>query len=178
MALLNYKAPVDYEAQLDAFRGFLNKFETSKTAQDEAVEAIDGLNLDGDHTSDEYDFMDDVADGAQRDTSRRPTKRKYIDMLQEVANRDRSQVLIELDDLKEVTSQSSDKVARLIRSVLVRRLTWRRFKPQARRIYHEEHQTLSRHSLGCCGQDYAKGKQRFEFQNRCCGYYNVAAPTA
>ena len=62
MALLAYKAPVDYEAQLDAFHSFLEKFETTKSASDEATEAIDGLNLDEDHTSDEYDFMDDVAE--------------------------------------------------------------------------------------------------------------------
>lgn len=107
MALLNYRAPVDYIAQLQAFTTFLDKFETSKTtaSTDEAAEAIDGLHLDGDHTSDEYDFMDDVAndDAAQsRRDARRPTKRKYMDMLQEVADRDRTNILIELDDLREV----------------------------------------------------------------------------
>lgn len=102
MALLQYKALVNYEAQLDAFQSFLEKFESSRTtAQDEAAEAIDGLHLDGDNTSDEYDFMDDVADrdGA---AARHRTKRKYMEMLQEVADRERSDVLIELDDLQEV----------------------------------------------------------------------------
>jgi len=105
MALLQYRAPVDYQAQLDTFAEFLEKFETSKTASDEAVEAIDSLHLDGDHTSDEYDFMDDVANGDSahtRQDGRRPSKRKYLEMLQQVADRERTNVLIELDDVKEV----------------------------------------------------------------------------
>lgn len=116
MALLQYKAPVDYEAQLDAFKSFLDKFETTKTASDEATEAINGLNLDGD---DEYDFMDDVANGATPDNRQQGTKRKYIEMLQEVADRDRQNVLIELDDLKEFEeSLGPDSNLKLVDSVL------------------------------------------------------------
>ena len=100
MALLQHKALADYEKQLDAFQSFLEKFETSKTSAD-VGEAIGGLHFDGDHTSDEYDFMDDVAD---EDRSRRRPKRKYVDMLQEVANRERQNIVIELDDLQEVRS--------------------------------------------------------------------------
>ncbi len=46
--------------------------------------------------------MDDVAD---EDRSRRRPKRKYMDMLQEVANRDRQNIVVELDDLQEVRSK-------------------------------------------------------------------------
>lgn len=102
MALLSWKQPVDYQLQLDAFQSFLDKFEKTKTAQEEAAEAIDGLHLDGDHTSDEYDFMDDAADGISSSERSRPNKRKYQQMLQEVADRERTNILIELDDLKEV----------------------------------------------------------------------------
>ena len=101
MALLQHKALADYKKQAEAFESFLEKFETSKTSPDAATEAIDSLNLDGDHTSDEYDFMDDVGDGNGSAPRRRP-KRKYMDMLQEVANRVRPDILIELDDLQEV----------------------------------------------------------------------------
>ncbi len=94
MALLQHKALADYEKQLEAFQSFLEKFETSKTSSDAPAEA-----LDGDHTSDEYDFMDDVAD---EDRSRRRPKRKYMEMLQEVADRERQNIVIELDDLNEV----------------------------------------------------------------------------
>lgn len=101
MALLQHKSLADYEKQVAAFEDFLDKFETSKTSEDLAAEAIDNLNLDEDHTSDEYDFMDDVANGDST-TTRRQKKRKYRDMLQDVANRECSNILVELDDLKEV----------------------------------------------------------------------------
>jgi DNA replication licensing factor MCM7 len=107
MALLQYRAPVDYEAQQEAFRDFLENFKSSQSKSEEAAaDAIDDLNLEEDRTSDEYDFMDDVADGdtsASRRAGRsRPTKRKYMSLLQEVADRERSSILIELDDLEEV----------------------------------------------------------------------------
>jgi DNA replication licensing factor MCM7 len=107
MALLQYRAPVDYEAQQEAFRDFLENFKSSQSKPEEAAAgAIDDLNLEEDRTSDEYDFMDDVAESdgsASRRAGRsRPTKRKYMSILQEVANRERSSILIELDDLEEV----------------------------------------------------------------------------
>ncbi|KAJ9606198.1 DNA replication licensing factor MCM7 [Cladophialophora chaetospira] len=114
MALLQHKALADYEKQLDAFQSFLEKFETSKTT-DAAAEAVDALHLDGDHTSDEYDFMDDVAD---EDRSRRRPKRKYVDMLQEVADRERQNIVIELDDLQEFEESLGDEIhLRLVESV-------------------------------------------------------------
>ncbi|EXJ65498.1 minichromosome maintenance protein 7 (cell division control protein 47) [Cladophialophora yegresii CBS 114405] len=117
MALLQYRAIADYDKQLDAFQSFLEKFETSRTSSDAAAEAIDGLHLDGDHTSDEYDFMDDIAD-EDRAVSRRRGKRKYMDMLQEVADRERQNVLIELDDLNEFEESLGDEVhLRLVESV-------------------------------------------------------------
>jgi DNA replication licensing factor MCM7 len=107
MALLQYRAPVDYEAQQEAFRDFLQNFKSSQSRSEEAAaDAIGDLNLEGDGTSDEYDFMDDVADGdsaAPRRVDRsRPTKRKYMSVLQEIADREVSSILIELDDLEEV----------------------------------------------------------------------------
>lgn len=107
MALLQYRAPVDYEAQQGAFRDFLENFKSSQSKPEEtAAEALDDLNLDEDRTSDEYDFMDDVAEGDGRGSRRagrsRPTKRKYMSILQEVADREKSSILIELDDLEEV----------------------------------------------------------------------------
>lgn len=107
MALLQYRAPVDYEAQREAFRDFLENFKSSQSKSEEAAaDAIDDLNLEEDRTSDEYDFMDDVAEGdgsASRRAGRsKPLKRKYMSILQEVADRERSSILIELDDLEEV----------------------------------------------------------------------------
>ncbi|KAI9924999.1 hypothetical protein ASPWEDRAFT_118579 [Aspergillus wentii DTO 134E9] len=103
MALLQYPAPVDYAAQLDVFKDFLKHFKTFESASESAAtEALEDLHIDGDGTSDEYDFMEDAeneggAQGAGR--RRREPKLKYMQMLQDVADRERTNVLIELDDL-------------------------------------------------------------------------------
>ncbi|KAF7194758.1 DNA replication licensing factor mcm7 [Pseudocercospora fuligena] len=97
MALLQYKNLVNYEEQTAAFKDFLQNFKSSST---EAEDGLEDLRLDGDATSDEYDFMDDVENGA---ASRRRTrsKAKYMNMLQDVSDRKSSQILIDLDDLQE-----------------------------------------------------------------------------
>jgi DNA replication licensing factor MCM7 len=68
---------------------------------------LDDVNTDGqDDTSDEYDMLDDVAGGKearQRNKFRTP-KLKYMDMLQQVADRKISEVCIELDDLDNVST--------------------------------------------------------------------------
>lgn len=151
MALLSWKAPVDYQAQLDAFQSFLDKFEVSKTAQEEAAEAIDGLHLDGDHTSDEYDFMDDAEDeGTNNATNRRrPNTRKYRQMLQEVADRERTNITIELDDLKEVSSIYSMLLHMLTWVCVVRGISRERFQPEVSRFDCKQYQTLCRSVLRC-----------------------------
>ncbi|KAJ5776920.1 DNA replication licensing factor MCM7 [Penicillium odoratum] len=103
MALQQYHAPVDYAAQLDAFKDFLKQFKSMQsTSEAAATEALEDLNIDGHRTSDEYDFMDDAEGGAQTRSSRksRQTKLKYMQILQDVANRDTSHILIELDDVE------------------------------------------------------------------------------
>ena len=118
MALFNYKAPADYEAQLELFQSFLDKFEATKTASDQAVDAINGLHLDGDDTSDEYDFMDDVDGGNNQRNGGRPQK-KYLEMLQQVADRERSNILVELDDLRSFEdSLGSDVNLKLVDSIM------------------------------------------------------------
>ncbi|OQE31975.1 hypothetical protein PENSTE_c001G05423 [Penicillium steckii] len=104
MALLQYQAPVDYAAQLDGFKDFLQHFKTLQSSSEAAAtEAMEDLNIDGNRTSDEYDFMDDVDDGEGAQTRgarrRREPKLKYMQILQDVSNRDSANVIIELDDL-------------------------------------------------------------------------------
>lgn len=109
MALLQYQAPVDYAAQLDGFKDFLKHFKTlQSTSEAAATEAMEELNIDGNRTSDEYDFMDDV-EGAQTSGARRhrEPKLKYMQVLQDIANRDISSVVIELDDLEVVSLSGS-----------------------------------------------------------------------
>lgn len=114
MALLQYQAPVDYAAQLDAFKDFLQHFKTlQSTSEAAATEAMEDLNIDGDRTSDEYDFMDDVDDegaGTRGASRRREPKLKYMQILQDIANREASNIVIELDDL-DVVSVNKNSVA-------------------------------------------------------------------
>jgi DNA replication licensing factor MCM7 len=107
MALLQYPAPVDYTAQLSAFKDFLTHFKSFESASESAAtQAIEDLHIDEDRTGDEYDFMDDAEEesGGPGRTSRRRRnpKNKYMKVLQDVANRDRTNILIELDDLDTV----------------------------------------------------------------------------
>ena len=111
MSLLQYPPPVDYSAQLNGFKDFLKSFKTFQSSSEAAAtEALQDLNIDEGRTSDEYDFMDDVDDvegantrGARR---RREPKLKYMQVLQDIANRDTSHILIELDDLATVSNQN------------------------------------------------------------------------
>jgi len=64
--------------------------------------------LDEDSLSDEYDFIDDVEDGVPGHNTRRSQqdnspKLKYVKILQEVADRVKDQIIIELDDLHGVS---------------------------------------------------------------------------
>ena len=116
MALLQYRAPVNYEAQIEAFRDFLQNFKASASASEEsAANAIDGLQLD-DGASDEYDFMDDVEGQGQNGARRRGgqshrDKQKYMAVLQDIADRVKTNITIELDDL-DLVGSFSDNIAR------------------------------------------------------------------
>ena len=95
MALLQTKFLVDYSEQQKSFEDFLRNFKSSST---EAEDALEDLNLNADNASDEYDFMDDAGKGGSQ---KRRTKHKYMDLLQNVADRKTNQVLISLDDVQE-----------------------------------------------------------------------------
>lgn len=101
MALLTHKTLVNYEEQQAQFEDFLQTFKSSST---EATEQLQDLNLGEDGQSDEYDFMDESDDGAAGQRSRRQEqnrdpKKKYMQILQNVADRVTSQITIDLDDL-------------------------------------------------------------------------------
>jgi hypothetical protein len=95
----------------DAFEEFLTTFKSSASAtESSATHALEGLNI-GDDENDEYDFMDDAAN-PQGTTARggaadRDPKKKYMEILQRVVDRQISEICVELDDLDAVgTSQS------------------------------------------------------------------------
>nr|AHL18130.1 DNA replication licensing factor [Remersonia thermophila] len=100
MALLQMKSPVDYEVQLTAFQNFLSDFKAS--AQDTITTVLGNINLDD--FSDDDDFMDEDGANAPRRSQRAAKQKeaprhKYKDMLQQLADRKISQVVIDLDDL-------------------------------------------------------------------------------
>jgi len=82
----------------------LGAFKTSNTTS--FVDGVLDMNIDDDDISDEYDFAesDEEAQEARRAARKQGSMphHKYMDVLQEVANRQRDEVTIELDDLFEV----------------------------------------------------------------------------
>lgn len=90
-----------------AFEDFLLNYKSTQTDLDLAVQ---DLNIDGDNSSEEYDMLDDVTggkDARQPNGQYKEPKRKYMDMLQKVADREVDEVTIELDDLDNVCGQIS-----------------------------------------------------------------------
>ncbi|KXX78706.1 DNA replication licensing factor mcm7 [Madurella mycetomatis] len=118
MALLQLRAPVDYEAQLAGFEAFLSDFKTSP--EQTITHALGNINIDEDDLSDEYDFMDEddnAQQQRQRDKARnRAPQHKYKDMLQELADRKISEVVIDLDDLHSY-EQDVNEGLKLVESV-------------------------------------------------------------
>ena len=87
----------------------LNYKVSASTNEDSAADALGNLNLDEDDISDDYDFMDDAEEqssgrrGMSSSRNREP-RRKYLEVLQKVADREVSEICIDLDDLAEVPS--------------------------------------------------------------------------
>ncbi|KAI9827585.1 MAG: Mcm2-7 hexameric complex component [Phylliscum demangeonii] len=125
MALLTYKSIVDYDSQQGAFEDFLTNFKSSAAVSESAATtALQDLHLEDDDLSDDYDFMDDI-DGGGRARGRRARadpdpKKKYMEMLQQVADRAGSEVLIELDDMdvyERALVESTHEDLRLVESI-------------------------------------------------------------
>ena len=76
------------------------------TTSNDTADALGDLNINGDDGDDEYDFMDDEAGAARQQRDGRQaapkSKFKYMNLLQDVADRTISNITIELDDLDEV----------------------------------------------------------------------------
>lgn len=93
-------------ATLAAFVDFLQNFKSSST---EAADQLEALNLNGDGGDNaEYDMLDESDDPAPNGNQRRRrTKAKYVEMLQDIADRTRTNVLIDLNDLETVRIEES-----------------------------------------------------------------------
>ncbi|KAJ2903821.1 MCM2/3/5 family-domain-containing protein [Zalerion maritima] len=100
MALLQLRAPVDYEAQQGALEEFLSGFKT--TAADQIADALGDININEDDLYDE----DELMDGAARGRPKTAPQHKYKNLLQKLTNRQVKEVLIDLDDLEEWEQES------------------------------------------------------------------------
>ncbi|CAG8976654.1 hypothetical protein HYALB_00002170 [Hymenoscyphus albidus] len=103
MALLQFRAPVDYEQHQTAFEDFLQNFKTSPAAN--ITHALGGMNIDEDDLSDDYDFMDEDDEGQDerrrtRSHAKAP-KLKYMDLLRKIADRQEEEITIDLDDVEQ-----------------------------------------------------------------------------
>jgi DNA replication licensing factor MCM7 len=94
-----------------AFEEFLSTYESTASDLDaEATDALESLNIDENDSSDEYVMVDNELDGkgvARRPGQRGQSKKKYMDMLQRVADRQIAEVTIELDDLENASFPES-----------------------------------------------------------------------
>ncbi|KAH9860413.1 hypothetical protein J1614_011744 [Plenodomus biglobosus] len=106
MALFHTNAPVNYDEQEGAFVDFLKTFKSSST---EAADQLESLNLNGD-ADDEYDMVDGDDDPAPNGTqSRSKSKLKYMNLLQDIANRVRDEIQIDLNDIEAYEKATSDE---------------------------------------------------------------------
>ncbi|KAF2854525.1 MCM-domain-containing protein [Plenodomus tracheiphilus IPT5] len=105
MALLTTSAPVNYDEQEGAFIDFLKTFKSSST---EAADQLENLNLNGDG-DEEYDMVDGEDDPAPNGTqTRTKSKLKYMNQLQDIANRVRDEIQIDLNDIEAYEKATSD----------------------------------------------------------------------
>jgi DNA replication licensing factor MCM7 len=81
---------------------FLRTFKSTPASA--LTKALNGMTVEEDGLSDEYDFMDDEDEGGEnvrrqaKQDANHPTL-KYMDLLGKVSNRYENEITIELDDL-------------------------------------------------------------------------------
>lgn len=113
--LLQWKAPVDYEAQLSAFKTFLQDFKASPA--DSLTHALGGMDIAEDELDDEYDFMDDDNDDEELQRQERADRKKpyhkYKDLMQQLADRKIDEVLVDLDDVAQWEEEMGEEVSAL-----------------------------------------------------------------
>ncbi|EJT75478.1 DNA replication licensing factor mcm7 [Gaeumannomyces tritici R3-111a-1] len=118
MALLTYRAPVSYTSQQTGFENFLQEF---KTSPEQAItQGLGDIAIGDDDLSDDYDFMDEDDEAAQRRQQERARQKgphyKYKEMLRQLADRKIDEVVIDLDDLA-TYEQNVDEGLKLVQSV-------------------------------------------------------------
>ncbi|KAG5999208.1 Mcm2-7 hexameric complex component [Claviceps pusilla] len=119
MALREFKAPVNYEAQQKGFEEFLKDFKTSP--EHTIATALGDITIDEDELSDAYDAMDEDAESIGRRRQERQRQKepqhKYMDLLQKLADRLIDEIIIDLDDLATWEAQYDDEPLHLVDSI-------------------------------------------------------------
>ena len=109
MATDYLSAPELANSATGALESFLTEFKTSP--EQSLATAMGEITIDEDDLSDEYDFMDEdegaAAQRQQEKERRRKPQHKYKDMLQQLANREVDEMMIDLDDLASVIRHQS-----------------------------------------------------------------------
>ncbi|KAH7328750.1 MCM2/3/5 family-domain-containing protein [Stachybotrys elegans] len=115
MALREFKAPVNYEQQQNAFEAFLGEFKTSP--EQTITTAMGNITIAEDDLDDDYDFMDedDQAGNGRRDKERTP-QYKYKNLLQQLADRILDELTIDLDDLATWENETNPEL-QLVKSI-------------------------------------------------------------
>lgn len=98
-----------YRAWPATFKTFLQDFKASPA--DSITHALGGMNIEEEDLDDEYDFMDEDNEDEERRRQERANRKKpyhkYKNLMQQLANRDIDEVLIELDDIAQVCAASA-----------------------------------------------------------------------
>ncbi|POS85628.1 MCM-domain-containing protein, partial [Erysiphe pulchra] len=100
MALLQFRAPVNYDEHQKAFEEFLSNFKTTPSSLGITADiGIDDMNVDEiDFSDDENEDQQTLGRITQNNIDKNP-KLKYMEQLQRISNRYDNQITIELDDL-------------------------------------------------------------------------------
>jgi DNA replication licensing factor MCM7 len=64
---------------------------------------LQSLNLNGNGEENEYDMVDDSDDPAPNGARNGQSKNKYMNQMQEISNRERDEVVIDLNDVEAVS---------------------------------------------------------------------------
>ncbi|KAL7275382.1 DNA replication licensing factor MCM7 [Rhizina undulata] len=128
MALPTVRINVDYDAQQAAFESFLQNFKSSAVSEEDARNALSNLNMDDEEEMEDTPRRRSTrASGgrargrgarARQQQPQEEPKLKYMVQLQEIANREKDSIVVDLDDLAEFEGTLNDEPLNLVSSVL------------------------------------------------------------
>ncbi|KAF8533734.1 MCM2/3/5 family-domain-containing protein [Trichophaea hybrida] len=121
MALPVIDLGIDYDTQQEAFQDFLKTFKSTTSTEAATRDALSHLNMDDDEDIELNDTprrrsARNIRGSRKRQAAAPEPKLKYMEQLQEVANRERTSITIELEDLS-AYERNSPEPSRLVKSI-------------------------------------------------------------